>query len=370
MGVKVCVYAICKDEAKEAAAWYANVEEADDVVVLDTGSTDGTPELLEKLGCPVFRREYDAFRFDVARNDALDLALEMSDADVFLTTDFDERLDAGWSKAVREQWDPGVHTRGVYDNWWEDSALPGSLNWMHDRTWMWLYPCHEVMTRRDGSGIHYSVDAELDFRKGKGPALHHHQDLTKSTRAQYLGLLKLRYEEDTEDQASLAYYLRELMYKAKPEEALGLESDARALHLEGNCGAWVAICLSWAHEVTGDKDAAMAWAYRGYSLDPSNRTAPVKLAQLLHGDGKPALALSVIEQAERTAPSYSDRNLFVDNPDVWTWRLLDWKGACLFALGHFDEALRCFEGAAVGAEGPDLEHVKRNIRAARAALGI
>ena len=43
---RVCVYAICKNEAKFARRWMASMSEADDIVVLDTGSTDGTPELL------------------------------------------------------------------------------------------------------------------------------------------------------------------------------------------------------------------------------------------------------------------------------------------------------------------------------------
>ena len=46
----VCVYAICKNEAKFARRWMDSMSEADDIVVLDTGSTDGTPELLRSLG--------------------------------------------------------------------------------------------------------------------------------------------------------------------------------------------------------------------------------------------------------------------------------------------------------------------------------
>ena len=46
---RVCVYAICKNEAKFARRWMASMSEADDIVVLDTGSTDGTPELLRTV---------------------------------------------------------------------------------------------------------------------------------------------------------------------------------------------------------------------------------------------------------------------------------------------------------------------------------
>ena len=47
---KICVYAICKNELRFVEQWYNSVKEADYVVVLDTGSTDGTFEKLKELG--------------------------------------------------------------------------------------------------------------------------------------------------------------------------------------------------------------------------------------------------------------------------------------------------------------------------------
>ena len=48
--MEICVYAICKNEAARAQRWMASMGEADGVYVLDTGSTDGTPELLAAAG--------------------------------------------------------------------------------------------------------------------------------------------------------------------------------------------------------------------------------------------------------------------------------------------------------------------------------
>ena len=45
---KICVYAICKNESKFISQWLDNMSEADYIVVLDTGSTDGTYEYLQK----------------------------------------------------------------------------------------------------------------------------------------------------------------------------------------------------------------------------------------------------------------------------------------------------------------------------------
>ena len=46
----VCVYAICKNEAKFARRWMDSMSEADHIVVLDTGSTDGTPPAAAQPG--------------------------------------------------------------------------------------------------------------------------------------------------------------------------------------------------------------------------------------------------------------------------------------------------------------------------------
>lgn len=85
---KVCVYAICKNESKNVERWYNSMKEADEVVVLDTGSTDNTVQLLKKLGAKVYSKEYSVFRFDEARNDSLELV--PSDCDICVCTDIDE----------------------------------------------------------------------------------------------------------------------------------------------------------------------------------------------------------------------------------------------------------------------------------------
>ena len=48
---KICVYVICKNELKfvKDTDWLHRVLEADKVVMLDTGSTDGTYEYLKEI---------------------------------------------------------------------------------------------------------------------------------------------------------------------------------------------------------------------------------------------------------------------------------------------------------------------------------
>ena len=53
---KICVYAICKNESKFINRWLASMSEADYIVVLDTGSTDGTYEKLMSECPALFHR--------------------------------------------------------------------------------------------------------------------------------------------------------------------------------------------------------------------------------------------------------------------------------------------------------------------------
>ena len=71
--MKIVVYAICKNERSFADRWMASMSEADEVCVLDTGSTDGTPQRLEELGAKVSVQVITPWRFDVARNQSLEL---------------------------------------------------------------------------------------------------------------------------------------------------------------------------------------------------------------------------------------------------------------------------------------------------------
>ena len=45
---KVCVYTICKNEAKHIPRWMWHVQDADLVYILDTGSYDNSVDLFKK----------------------------------------------------------------------------------------------------------------------------------------------------------------------------------------------------------------------------------------------------------------------------------------------------------------------------------
>ena len=100
---KITVYAIAKNEEINVLKWYDSMKEADEIVVLDTGSTDKTLSLLKK--CPkikVYCEQIKPWRFDVARNKSLSYV--SSDTDICVCTDLDERFKKGWRKILEDNW--------------------------------------------------------------------------------------------------------------------------------------------------------------------------------------------------------------------------------------------------------------------------
>ncbi len=101
-GLKICVYAICKNEASFVDSWMDSMNEADIIVVTDTGSEDDTVEKLKERGAIVYVDIVKPWRFDVARNISLDHVPE--DVDICVCTDLDERFEPGWRKRLEEAW--------------------------------------------------------------------------------------------------------------------------------------------------------------------------------------------------------------------------------------------------------------------------
>lgn len=85
--MKIAVYTIAKNEEKFVERWYQSMKEADELYVLDTGSTDNTVNKLKTLGVKVKVKKISPWRFDVARN--LSLAMVPNDVDVCVCTDLD-----------------------------------------------------------------------------------------------------------------------------------------------------------------------------------------------------------------------------------------------------------------------------------------
>ena len=223
---KVVVYAICKNEEKFVERWYESVKEADEIYVLDTGSTDDTVKKLKECGIHVKTKVFKPWRFDVARNESLKMVPD--DTDICICTDLDEVFMPGWRKELEKYWQPDT-TRARYNyNWSLDENNNPIVNFYLDKIhtkkdYKWTHPVHEVLTAQKEERV-VTIDSIT---------LNHYPDHEKS-RSSYLPLLELSVKEDPENDRNVHYLGREYMYYHKWNRCI----DTLIKHLSLKTATW------------------------------------------------------------------------------------------------------------------------------------
>ena len=210
--MKICVYAICKNEEKFVNRWVESMKEADEIYVLDTGSTDNTIKKLKEKNVIVKQKIITPWRFDVARNESLNLV--PIDTDICVCTDLDEVFEKGWRKKLEKNWTKNT-TRARYTyNWSLDSNNKPITTFytekIHSRNnYKWTHPVHEIL----------ETDKKENTITINGIILNHYPDHNKS-RKSYLPLLELSVKEDPEDDRNMHYLGREYMYYERWEDCI------------------------------------------------------------------------------------------------------------------------------------------------------
>jgi len=224
--LKICVYAISKNESKFVKRWVESMKEADSIYVLDTGSTDNTVEELQKYGVYVMIKQIEPWRFDVARNESLKLVPE--DTDICICTDLDEIFEPGWREKLENIWNENTNRARYNYNWSFDENGKPAVNFyiekIHQRKgYKWTHPVHEVLSFEGVENI-ITID---------NITLNHYPDKSKS-RSSYLPLLELSVKECPEDDRNMHYLGREYMYYGRWNEAI----DTLIRHLQLKGATW------------------------------------------------------------------------------------------------------------------------------------
>jgi len=225
--MKICVYAICKNEEKFVDRWVDSMQEADAIYVLDTGSSDNTVEKLKNRNVIVETKIIKPWRFDVARNLSLELVPE--DYDICVCTDLDEIFVPGWRKQLEKIWNKNIDRIQYNYNWSLDENNNPLVNFyiekIHTRkNYIWTHPVHEVLTFLGTNEKKITTDSIT---------VNHYPDNQKS-RSSYLPLLELSVEEDPTDDRNMHYLGREYMYYGKYNEAI----DTLIKHLNLPKATW------------------------------------------------------------------------------------------------------------------------------------
>lgn len=339
---KVCVYAICKNEESFVDRWMDSMNEADLVVVTDTGSSDRTVELLRERGAVVHSAEVKPWRFDTARNISLSHVPE--DTDICVCTDLDEIFHPGWRKQLEQAWQPDAHMANYLYNWsLKPDGTPGTqfvYFKIHNRTsYKWAYPIHECL-RYIGTEPERKVFAH-------GVVLDHYPDSTKP-RSSYLPLLEMAVEEQPEDDR-VAYYLgREYMYAGEWQKCI----DALKRHLslpsahwaEERCASmrWIAkSCLE-----LGNHKEAYRWYYRAVAEAPHLRDPYVEFSRMAQdlGDWETCFCM-----AEEALNIHQRSTVYVNMEYSWDATPYDLAALAAFHLGLHRKAV------GYGAQALELE---------------
>lgn len=352
--MKICVYAICKNEAKFVQQWLNNVSEADYIVVLDTGSTDGTYKMLKEDSrvTRVERKVIKPWRFDVARNESL--ALVPDDTDICVCTDFDELFEPGWAQVIRDNWKPGVD-RFFYTYAWSHTELgePSDIfkyDKIHTKkNYHWIYPVHEVLQFEPKDRLQNVIDVQGKI------FLHHYPDKTKD-RKFYFDLLKLSTEENPTDCHVQMLYAREFLLRGDKTSA-ELEylkclrmpeiDEPRRKEVLLHC----LITLAAIYEEKKKYDLTIWYCHEFIKTDPTFREPYLLLSEVYN-----IMGLYTLSEAHcKTALEYCYQHYsWVERKETYLGWLEDVLSVAQYHLGKLEEARINIEAA--------LTHNPNNVR--------
>ena len=346
---KVCVYAICKNEEKFVNRWVESMKEADEIYVLDTGSTDNTVDLLSSLGVTVKQEVITPWRFDVARNKSLELV--PNDTDICVCTDLDEMFEPGWREKLESVWNDSVDRVRYTYNWsFDEYGNPATTflqNKIHRREgYSWYHPVHEILKTKPNE-----VEVVCE-----NIVLNHYPDSTKS-RSNYLPLLEMSVEEVPNDDRNMHYLGREYMYYGSYNE--GIDTLIKHLNLPNSkwdaerCASmrFIARCYMGLNR---PKEAEM-WYKNAIKEASYLREGYVELAGIYLEQGKFEEAYELLECAfliKEKAPIY------INEAFAWNDYIYELMGLVCFNLKLYPKSLLYMQKALELA--PLNERIKNN----------
>lgn len=336
--MKICVYAIAKNEEKFVERWVSSMREADGIYVLDTGSTDRTVDKLADLGVTVHQEVIEPWRFDTARNRSLGLVPE--DAGVCVCTDLDEVFRPGWRAEIENAWTEDTEQLRYLYIWnFKNDGTPGT-SFQYEKAharhgFQWTHPVHEVLSRTDGKQ-NWKV-SECDM------VLEHHPDHTKS-RGQYLPLLELSVQEFPEDDRNAHYLGREYMFYGMWDKAI----NQLMHHLNMPTAVWKPErCasmrfISRCYLNKGDTKNAFSWAVRAIAECPETREPWVQAEEVAYsmGDWEAARFFGLKAVSIQKKPS-----IYINEDKAWGAYPYDALAFAEYKLGDISRAIEHTEKA-------------------------
>lgn len=326
---KIAVYAISKNEEKFVDRWVTSMNEADQIFVLDTGSTDNTVEKLKKHGVVVEKKEITPWRFDVARNISLEMVPE--DYDICVCTDLDEVLIPGWRETLEKLWEDSLTRLRYHYNWsFDENGNPSIcfyIEKIHCRNgFKWTHPVHEILSY-DGKELMKTTDDII---------VNHYPDSTKS-RASYLPLLELSVEESPMDDRNVHYLGREYMFYGRWNECI----DTLIRHLSLPTAIWKderaasMRFIARSYQALNRYEEAKMWLEKAIKEAPHLRDALVERALLAY---KQSNFEEVIKYCNEALKITSHEKTYINEPFSFDHTIYDLLSIAYYELGNIKES--------------------------------
>ncbi len=334
---KVCVYAICKNEEKFVNRWCESMQEADEIYVLDTGSTDDTINLLKENGVNVHSKIIFPWRFDVARNESLSLVPD--NCDICVCSDLDEVFEQGWREKMENAWNQNVNRLRYTFNWAIDKNNKPLVTFYYEKThsrhdYKWIYPVHEVLKNINNNELFNTCDNII---------LNHYPDKEKS-RSSYLPLLELAISEDPTNDRNMHYLGREYMYYNKYNKSI--DTLIKHINLESanwndeKCASMRFIARNYQN--LNRYDEARMWLNKAINIAPYLRDPYVELALMEYKLGNYKDVYNLCYEALKIR---NRTKSYINEIFSWDHTIYDLLSICYFEKKDYKNSLICVEKA-------------------------
>ncbi|RNB87200.1 hypothetical protein EDM56_16100 [Brevibacillus fluminis] len=326
-GPKIAVYALFDDNEADLGAFLHSVKAADQIVLCDTGSTDGSNEVVARfqannpdVNLSVYPICVTPFRFDDARNTCLSLV--SPEIDLCVALHANETLMEGWRDLLAAHWtyESPRYRYMVKKIGPEQRFTVKWHDWIHSRRgYTWKLPIHEVLQPNDPEQVTSIADLWV-YRKEHNRRSHEND----------IPMLEQSLKEFGNYWKTWSYLAAEYMHNNRQMEAL--QAVNRALALPGNDSAYLYQLQFSIFRELGSVDQALLSLNNAISHLPNRREPHYIKAMYMHQLGRHLEAFLALKEAETKTERVFDDH---DHPAAWDEEFEQWK-AKLWSLSGIE----------------------------------
>lgn len=339
--MKIAVYAIAKNEGLKVDRWCESNKDADLRIVCDTGSTDDTVERLLAHGVQVHSVDVAPWRFDTAKNMALDLV--PTDYDVVISQDLDEALLEGWRDELEKIWEGDAR---IVNHRYRNNSNP----------WQWHSKIHNRKGCRWVGAVHETLDWSIPDKALWCDKIYldEQQDAQKS-RANYIELLHLKINEGDRDWKTFYFLANEYVARGDLASAIKYRIESLELCNDGPVSrSYVAKNVAINYQNLGDDEKAREWFITAVA-EGEERESWYSYALFLYVKNDWAECFTA---AQRCLSITERRNGYTFDPRAWGDSPYDIAAISAYRCERYNDAIE-FGRKAIELN-PDDERLRQN----------